>query len=416
MSAPRLFITLRAINAVIFAAAVGLAAALFVVISPVAYPQLLIFPFLFVPALPFFGMIVGEAALVTSVSVLFAATMVMLFLGGNRVHWLGVLLGLSAAALLVGARNTLPMMPLVATALVLRIVLCGPVERSTRNALIFWGGFGLGATTFSLVLTQPHRDVILETFAGATKILPGAIAPALSWIVQPWFPAVAATLGCAAELLLARPLATFASIARPVVTIAARVLPITAVAGIVVSLIGSLWWEYPIVESVQGSGRLPLGAYLEQVAGAALTSFRLTRPGMLLSSSFWVGFGWLDTIPGTTFVGFLVVLTAIAVIALLIHIAWAPAVRRFVALSIIVAGLLVTLAGYTYSSYAAATNLHGRYLIGCYLCAVAIAWTWPALARTHTDRPWLPARGFVLSAIVIAVHAYSLCFILRRYF
>ena len=417
MHAPRLFITIRAINALVFAAAVGLAAALFVVITPVAYPQLLIFPFLFVPALPFFGMHFGESALVTSVSVLFAATMIMLLLGGPGIHWLGLLLGLEAAALFVGARNSLPMMPLVATALALRVVLYGPAERSTRNALIFWGGFGLGASTFSMVLTQPHRDIILETFAGAAQILPGSIAPALAWITRPWFPAVAAAIGCAAELMLARPLAALAPMVRPVVAIAARVLAVGVSLGIVVSLIGSFWWEYPIVESVQGPGRLPLGAYLEQVAGAALTSFRLTRPGM--PTSFLVGFGWLDTIPGPAFTGFLVALTAIAVIGLLIHIAWAPDVRRFVALSIIVGGLVVTFAGYTYSAYAAATNLHGRYLIGWYLTAIAMAWTWPALARTRPDRHWLLGSGpraSVLAAVVIFVHAYSLCFILRRYF
>ena len=413
--APHMFLAVRLINATIFAAAVGTAAGMLVFFTSVPRPYLLAFPFFFVPTLPFFGMHFGESALVTSVSVLFAALVLLHFLGGRQLHWLGWPLGLVTSALVIGARNSLPMMPLVATALALRVVMSR--DRTIPSAGIFWGGFGVGATLYWLVITQPHLDVIHETLGGVRQVLPAALEPALAWVTQPWFPLVAAAAGFSAEVFLGPAIARLATATRPALTVATRVIPIGLAGAVVVSLIGSFWWEYPVVESVQGDGRLPLKAYLEQVAGAALTSFRLTRPGLLLASSFWVGFGWLDTIPGPTFVGFLVGTTAIALIGLLLHIARRADVSRFVALAIVGLGLIVTFAGYAYASYAALTNLHGRYLLGWYLTMIAIFWTWPALAPSRpalAGRPWL--RPVVLMAMIVFVHTYSLTFILRRYF
>lgn len=415
LSAPRLFLAVRVINATIFAAAVGAAAAMLVFFTRVAYPYLLAFPFFFVPTLPFFGMHFGESALVTSVSVLFATIVMIMVLGGRQLHWLGWPLGLVTSALVIGARNSLPMMPLVATTLVLRVVMSR--DRSGRPAGIFWGGFGLGASLYWLVIAQPHLDVIHETLDGVRRLLPAALAPAVGAMTQPWFPLLAAAAGWLAEVRLGPVIARLSTASRPALTTATRIIPIGLAVAVIVSLIGSFWWEYPVVESIQGDGRLPLKQYLEQVAGAALTSFRLTRPGLLLSSSFWVGFGWLDTIPGPTFVGFLVAATAVAWIGLLLHIARQADVSRFAALAIMGLGLVVTFAGYTYASYAALTNLHGRYLLGWYLTMIAIFWTWPAIAPSRSTAPGSPwRRSMVLSAVIVFVHAYSLTFILRRYF
>lgn len=415
MPAPMVFLAIRLLNAIIFATAVGIAAVLLTLFATVPHPLLLLFPFYFVPALPFFGMHFGESALVASMSVVFAAVMVILFVGGRNTHWLGPVLGLVTSALVIGARNSLPMMPLVATALVLRIVMTG--ERPVRQAVIFWGGFGIGATLHWFVITQPHMDVIVETLDSARVLLPGALQPVVGWLTQPWVPLVFAAAGCAAEIALARPIATVGTALQPVGRLVTRVVPIGLALAILVSLIGSFWWEYPVVESIQGDGRLPLRQYLEQVVGAALTSFRLTRPGLLLSSSFWVGFGWLDTLPGANFVGFLVATTAVAVIGLMWRISRRVEVSRFVALLIVGMGLVVTLAGYTYASYAALTNIHGRYLLGWYLTIIAIFWTWPAIAPSRSTTggpPWL--RTAVLMALIVFVHAYSMTFILRRYF
>lgn len=414
MSAKRVFLAIRLINATLFAAAVGAAAALFVVFTTVAYPQLLAFPFLFVPALPFFGMHFGESALVTSVSVLFAATVVMFFLGGRDRHWLGLLLGVITAGLVIGARNSLPMMPLVATALVLRIVL--PGDRTLRSALIFWGGFGLAASLYWAVITQAQLDVIRDTVGGVRQLLPDRFRPLAGWLTQPWFPLLAAATGCLGELAFKRPLALLTPILRPVLAVAAKVVPVGLTMAIFVSLIGSLWWEYPILDSIQGDNApMPLRVYLEQLAKAGLSSFRFTRPDLLLSSSFWVGFGWLDTMPGQAFVGLLVGATAISVVGLLLHIARHVEVSRFVALVILGLGLVLTLAGYAYAAYAATVNLHGRYLVGWYLTIVALFWTWPAVAASRPPGDAWP-RAAALAALVVFVHAYSLTFILRRYF
>ena len=57
------------------------------------------------------------------------------------------------------------------------------------------------------------------------------------------------------------------------------------------------------------------------VVGTMATMFRLADPNFLLSSTFWVGFGWLDTMPGPPFQALLVLLVGLALCALLLRIA-----------------------------------------------------------------------------------------------
>ena len=89
LPAPRVLLALRLLNALVFALAVGVAAALAVALVPEPLPQWLAFPFLFVPSLPFFAMHVSETALLCSIYVLLAISLAVLFGDGPGSHWAG---------------------------------------------------------------------------------------------------------------------------------------------------------------------------------------------------------------------------------------------------------------------------------------------------------------------------------------
>lgn len=414
ISARRSFIGIRAMNALLFSIAVGGSAALFATYAPVPFPQLLIFPLFLVPALPFFGMHFGESALVASISVVFAALVALTVVGGDRFPAFGLLLGLVAAAFATGARNAIPMLLLVETLLILRVCTAAQQEPDRRRAVIFWLGFAIGASPSALVLTEPNRIELLNMLSGASERLPVHA----SFVLKPWFPFVAAAAGYGIETVLRRPLRLVAEKTRPIVRLATMGIPVVLVAVIIGSFVGSLYWDYPIVESIQGDGRASLGGYFIQVASTLATMFRWTRPSMLLESSFWVGFGWLDTIPPAPFTAMLVTVTGASVIGLLVHIARHREVRLLAVLTVLAIGGTATIAGYVYLSYAIHTSVHGRYLLGWYLTLLAVCWTWPAIAppRQMAGPGRWPSR--VTWQLITAgfVHAYAMRFVLQRYF
>lgn len=417
MSVRRVFLTIRLSHVLVFGSAVALATALLVCLTSVRYPQLLSFPLLVVPALPFFGMHLGESALVASVSVIFAAVLVILFLDGENVHWTGVPLGITSAAFLVGARNALPMLLMVATVLFSRALLSSHATRQPRwKAWVFWGGFGIAATAVVLGLSQSHLDRLLSP-AGARPL---SFRVAFSWLTREWVPMAAAVAGCLTELGVARLRNGVGPSLTLRLTAITRILPRVLAMAVVVSLIGSLWWRYPGVEDVVFPNPPPLRNYLLQVAASAATLFRLRHMDFMLSTSFWSGFGWLDTVPSPLFVPALVGLSSLSLICLLLHIARHDEVRRLLWLTSLLCGAVVTLLLYAVSAYYADVNVHGRYLIGWYLWAIAVFWTFPALAPSGLLSRLLASSGISrpapFVALWLAIHSYSLSAILRRYF
>ena len=132
--APKTLLALRLVNALAFALAVGAAAALAAACAGAARPQWLVFPFFFVPSLPFFAMHVSETAVLCSAYVLLATSLAVLFLDGPRAHWAGLPLGLSTALMLAGGRSPWPLAAVVGAALAARMLL-GANGASPRRAV-----------------------------------------------------------------------------------------------------------------------------------------------------------------------------------------------------------------------------------------------------------------------------------------
>lgn len=416
-SAKRSFTIIRLLNATVFALAIGGSAAWLAAYAPVPYPQLLVYPLLLVPALPFFGMHFGESALVTSIAVAFAALTSLVVVDGVRFRGFGLLLGLFAAALVIGARNSLPMLPMVGTLLLLRLVGLAHRQQDATSAGLFWGGFAIGTSSYLIVITDPQRAALLDTLVNAATRVPGG-GTLIALTMTAWFPFALSVIGYLAERGGARPIKWLASVVWRPLRAATVGVPAVLILLIVGSFAGSLYWNYPFVESIQGPGRASQRGYFIQVAATTVTAFRWTHPSMLLSSSFWTGFGWLDTMPPYQFISILMTLTAASLIGLMVFVMTRRDVRLFATLMIVAVGGIVTLLGYVYSSYSTLTNLHGRYLIGWNLIVVAVCWTWPAMAASRpapVGRHW-PSRVAWLLITAGLIHSYAARFVLQRYF
>jgi len=143
-----------------------------------------------------------------------------------------------------------------------------------------------------------------------------------------------------------------------------------------------------------------------------LSSLRLRNPDLLLSTSFWGGFGWIDAVLPTWLVIALGLVMAAGLVLTGLSIARRRDARHAIWIAILAAGGVMSLAAYAISNYFLNRNLHGRYLLGLYVAALATAWTVPLQGA---DRAAPRLRLAVVAAVVL-VHAYALPFVLLRYF
>jgi hypothetical protein len=419
LSAPGTLLALRLMNATIFAVVVALSAALAVWLTDVPFPQLMVFPFLLVPSLPFFAMHVSNYAPLVSGYVLFAVGVTVTMLGGRRRHYAGLLLGLSASLILTTSRSALPTGAMLLSVLAGRLLLGGHGGASLKGAAsaatVFWGGFGLGLS--SLFLLQPSRyyDLLSVTLTQRGFLRTASLQASL-WAHKEQLIAGVLLGVLAIEIGMSRIRLRLPGVGQRTARIAgaAAILAATTIVGLMIS---SLFVRFPQLPYLD-PGRLPQrGIYLRQVAFSTLGFFRLTAPDFLLSSSFWVGFGWLDTIPPDWFVVTLTTLTGLALVALLISLAIHRDLSRLTWLALTAVGFVATLALYAVAALGLSQDLHGRYLLGLYLPVLPICWSVLVLEEPVASRSlrWMP-RCALLFGLSAWVHAYSLTVILSRYF
>ena len=148
----------------------------------------------------------------------------------------------------------------------------------------------------------------------------------------------------------------------------------TAAAVLGALMLASLVVDFPVLEYVDLDHRPEATAYVGRALLSALGMFRLRHPDVLMSTSFWVGFGWLDAIPPTWLTIFLTTMTGLALISLLLQFAMRRSVVGVAWLGVIGIGWAVTLPLYAVVALKYSPDLHGRYLLGLYLSVLPICW------------------------------------------
>lgn len=423
LSAPGSILALRLANAVVFAVCLGLAAALLLSTSgmQVVAPHAVCLALLLIPTLPFFSTHVSEFALLTSTYVVLAAAITALFLDGDRVHLLGLPLGLATSLVLAGGRSGLPFAVTLAAAVAGRVLLGSPnqdARGATRRSVIFWAGLAIGLAMFAVLFTPDFRDGVLPADAG--RVPDWFRSAAELFRRHPSYVAIVIPVGLALELGMTWTRRRIPAPGR-LATGLAKVACALAAAAVLTSVFLSAFVRYPALGFAEGvSPPSSAGAYALEVLRVAATGFRIGNHDWLLSATFWEGFGWLDTMPGDGLVTLLILLTALGLVTLLAHITRTGPVRRAIWLGVLGPGWIATLVLYAISSYYLHRNLHGRYLVGLYLSMLAVCGSVVALvprAPRH-DTWWLQglSREWSVVAAAGAIHAYALRFILLRYF
>jgi hypothetical protein len=423
MRAPAVLLTLRLTNALVLAVAIAAGVTLVAAQAPGAAALCVAFAFLLVPTLPFFGTHVSDFAVLASTYVLFGCVVAALFLDGPHTHRLGLPIGLLATLTLAGGRSAGPMIVLVAATLAARATLGtrGTHDRreALRQAAVFWLGAACGLLLLALAASDEYRRSL---FAGdASGVAPWFKAIAESVRTHAWWLAGVLPAGIAVELgARALRLRTRTWLRRPRAA-AVRLAPAAIALAIVLVAAASLVIDLPATDFFDPSARPPLARYVGEALATLLTSVRLRHPDVLLSASFWGGFGWLDTIlPEPLIVGLLAAAGCLA-LWLLAAIRRSGDERRAVCLAWLAAGWLAAFTVTAAASYFSNRSLHGRYLMGVYFACLPVVATAPALARPNTTNgpgrsslPW--AAAGVLPIACAALHAFVLSFILSRYF
>jgi hypothetical protein len=418
LDAPAVLLMLRLLNALIFAAAIAAVSASLRVSIDRPAPHAVCAVFLLVPTLAFFATHVSNYSLLMAGYIGLSAGALCLIFGGRAPIVEGALIGISLGLALSSSRSAFPVLPLVGALLAGRILVGPSVEqpRPWVAAARFWSSLALGFAGTWLIATPAAYRAYIDELGGVALQRMGASG---RFAVSPWLlagvgVACAAADGLMQTLKRSRPQPTSGTWWRAS-RAAAFVLLAGSATAVVLSLLGSEWIDYPLTRQRDQIYSPTDYEYIRDELQVALTPFRLRRHDLLLSSSFWIGFGWLDTYPSPRL---LTALSSIAGLSLSLTLVMLIANdRRRHAVWVLVAGLgtLSSLIAYALLNQ----GLHGRYLIGVYLIALMLGWSCIMLADDGSAR--LAARlgrgGSVLMLCGAAgIHAYCLTFILQRYF
>jgi hypothetical protein len=406
----RAFLAMRLFHAILFAGAVALFVILVSAFTSARVPELLAIPLFLVPTLPYFGMHMSNYAPLVDLWVILAAGVAIAAWDGPRAHAAGPLLGAALAGAIAFSRSALPVAPFVASLLAARIVLGDRLGRR-QSAVVHWIGFGV-ALALGLALTD---DRYLQGLGSGGADVTASAATIAFVLRHAWLLLVPCAIALGLEILVTRVRGGSAADRGPSVS-AAYLATILAIV-LFVALAASIWIEYPMLHPFDPNNRPPALDYVRRVVLACLTFLRFGRPDNLTSISFFGGFGWLETLAPEWLVSVLAGASGVALVLLLAWIARTGSGRALVWLLCAVAGFALSAAAYGLTIIKAMpADLHGRYLLGLYLCVLVIAWS--AAARIANDSSprrlaWIAA---IIGASSLGVHVFCLTFILKRYF
>lgn len=413
LPAARVLLALRLINVLVFAATGVCYVVLVVYLTRTRAPELWMVPLFLVPTLPFFASYVSNYSLLVDAYIVLAAGIVVSSTRGPRGAAAGPIVAAAWVLAALVSRSALPLAPAIGALFAARLVIAdGP--RPVASAAIFWGGVGIFSILGLAAADQTYLRRISDV--GNQQLPSLASAVIRSVIDHPWLALLPAAAAAALEV------ATVAAIRKiPRVAVErcqrAAVLLAGAVAIALAAALVMSFVRTPLsLAPVDPQHPPPVSEYARAATYAGLTMFRFGRPDLLMSLTFWGGFGWLDTLLPDALVALLAGATGLAFVALFAWIARRGSVRLLVLVICLIAGYAASLAAYAASVISTTpADLHGRYLIGLYLLMVTVAWT--ALPRA-VEAGWINRRLTAAAIYIasVAVHLYSLSMILQRYF
>jgi hypothetical protein len=330
----------------------------------------------------------------------------VLLLGGAPGRVTGPLLGVAVALIAAGPRSGWPSLVAVAALAAGRLFsAAGERTRPPADTLWFWSGLAapglvLFGTRLLWIPAPFYEQWHLTRFDPRAGISSAAFLLALSG---------GACCGALGEWLLRRA----AAIPR-VLAYVARACAASGAVAIGATLVWSTWVQLPTLKTVESVAPASALAYVQSVLVPLATWARVRGFDFLTWTSLWGGFGWADAILPATVISIVTVLAAAAAMVTLIVAARAADGRRPLIIVCGVAGLAASAAAVALSSYGLHRNVHGRYLLGAYLIGLCLLVAPAVLAPGRRVPP--AARAAALLALCCGLHAFSLMFLLERYF
>jgi len=401
---PDLLLAVRALDALVFAGVVGLAAWFVWWAADGRVGLWSMVGLAIIPTLPYFATMVSDWAFVASWSVLFASGLIVLQHDGPRASWAGLALGLGIALLFGTSISAFALIPLVAVVFATRVVMGDRAE--ARGVLVFWSGVSVGAVV-AVLLTRRLFEAGFARYdaaSGSSATLLGQVNGVAAHVAEsPWIvflPLVALAL---LELGVRR---AFESVAWDGLSRVLRLGVLAAAGWTAVVWVSSLVVSWPQVALLETGTYSHVSHYVVDVMTSVATFTRLRGLDHLTFTSFVSGFGWIDAILPTVV---LALITATFVASL-----WASSrgtdrqVGWCVAMLLAVA---VTVAAAAAAGFLMGRNLHGRYILTAGVAGLAIVGA-GAGRLLATGPEWWRAAALVALALL---HGISLAFVVTRY-
>jgi hypothetical protein len=413
LSAAGLVLRLRLFNAIIFALAIGAAAGLMTWGTTSRWP---LAGLAVIPSLASFGVAFSDWAFVTSGAVLLAGATVAV-LTDRGPEWVrGLTFGGAVAWIMAASIAGLALVPLLAAVLLARLVLGSARSASAQDTVAFWLGLTAGVVAGAWISWDLFElgYARYDQKAGSGRLLLDAVNTLLGRLVAaPWLLLLLPVAAALIERGLRRlhPWSDVVSAGHRLVMAGAVLVS----AGTVGVLAASAFIALPTLPPMEVMTYDTLDGYVTQVLVVFITSLRLTNIDFLMFSSFWSGFGWLDTMLPTAWLAVLAAGSALGLAVGLGDLFRARAYRRLAWTLALLVGALGSLVALGLAGGMMNRNVHGRYLIGMYVPLIVLAWSgWSGLAA----RPGLTgtlARA-VLAVGLVILQTFVFVFVMARYY
>jgi hypothetical protein len=393
---------IRAGAALFLGASAGIGVLLLSWATSAPRPALLGLGFIIVPTLPFFGAHVSDTSTIVALNLILASALASVVLDGPHDFLSGTSLGAAMALVLLSGRRSWPVLVVAGAVLVARAAIGSRHGRSIRRTMTFWGP--LLASVALGVWWAGSLGTLGYALGSPSAQVPAALHPAVVALQHPVLLVVPLLLLPLVELVGGPVRAALLTLA------ASRLVRRggTILAATVVALATLSYWVDLPTAKPGAVHAVALPAYVKSVLVSMAVPFRIGHADLLLSTLFWSGYGWVDTVAPPWMLAVLNGATALAV-----WWTWRVAARtgdprRILLVVALAVGLAASLAAFAAGAYALKYDLYGRYMVAWYVMLVTFLWLAPALG---SRRAW-----WIWMALPVAAHAYCLRMIVSRYF
>lgn len=396
---------------------------------------------LLVPSLPYFAMNVSNYPLLIGLWAVAGACIARMVnhatLPATTLGLFGLVFGLAVHT----SVNALPMTVIVVAAMAgwflgrenaRQTTVAGEPSAVLGSRALAWLAFGVGMVVAHLASSAEYDEQLVRTIASKVPFLAGRGA---------WWIWLGLLGGCAVLALFEAAWAARAH--RPggassVQWPALRVVAAMVVVGMAANLVMGpphvpalqeavpLWDFFPHQQRLLPSAILlqasdpnpPVGEYVSGVVRGFVGSWGPGAGDVMVSRFFWLENGYLDSLAPLWESRVLTTFFGLGIALLFWRLSSHPNRPRLVRSVAVIAGAVATAAAFAYAARVTTStpSLHGRYLIGLYLCLLGTCFLgWKGIiVRWQTQRPMRLALWLVLPPVLL--QAASLSVVFARYF